>query len=613
MISRKHRRWLISRLVVLIPGLGLVLSHIFHFRDVARTGGLQLALDMTRKKLSRTLQRALKRRRRQVAERSLPPDLGSVQRKGCLISVVVPVHDTPPELLETCIQSVVRQAYENWELCICDDASARPETLAALEKWRGADPRIRIVRSDENLHISRASNLAAEQATGRYLAFLDHDDVLHQHALYEVAKADLAYPDIDLLYTDEDKIDPSGAHCDAYLKPDWSPEHLDSVMYVLHMLVIRKSLFWRLGGLRDEVTGAQDYDLALRASAVARRIHHVDKVLYHWRMIPGSAATAVDAKPYALERARRALADALAARGEHGRVVDGAYEGSFRIRRTIEGDPPVTLLILTNHGRRDVEGRGEVDLLANFVTSIRTRSSYRNYRILVVDNGNASEVARNLLHREGVRLESFDYQPPFNFPRKLNFALRFVDTELVILLNDDLEVITPDWIESLIEHAHRPAIGVVGAQLLYPDERIQHAGIVLGLIGAAGHVFHGMPSTSVGYNGYSHLVRNYSAVTGAVIATRMSILRELGGFDESLAVDYNDVDFCLRVRALGLRIVYTPFCKLYHFEGSTMQRTSQNPAEVGRFSERWRSLIERDPYFNAGLSRTDARVVPDVG
>lgn len=594
-----------------MSGLKRLRRLISHFFDIARTGGVRLALDMTRKKVSRKLQRSLKRQRRRVDDQSLPADLVSVQRKGCLISVVVPVHDTPPDLLEACIESVVRQAYENWELCICDDASARPETIAALEKWRGADPRIRIVRSDQNLHISRASNLAAEQATGRYLAFLDHDDLLHPRALYEVAKADLAHPDIDLLYTDEDKIDPSGAHCDEYLKPDWSPEHLDSVMYVLHLLVIRKSLFWRLGGLRDEVTGAQDYDLALRASALARRIHHVDKVLYHWRMIPGSAAASVDAKPYALARARRAVVDALAARGERGEVENGLFEGSFRVRRPLEGEPPVTLLVLTNHGRRDVEGRGDVDLLANFVASIRSRSSYRNYRILVVDNGNISEASRAFLAREGVRLESFDYRPPFNFPQKLNFALRFVETELVILLNDDLEVITPDWIESLLEHAQRPDIGAVGAQLLYPDGRIQHAGIVLGLNGAAGHVFHGMPAALVGYNGFSHLVRNYSAVTGAVLATRLSILRELKGFDESLAVDYNDVDFCLRVRSLGLRIVYTPFCRLYHFEGSTVKRKVQNPAEAGRFSERWRAVIERDPYFNTGLSRTDTLVVPE--
>lgn len=584
------------------------------FVEVARTGGFRLAFGMTRRKLARVLMRSLrllKAFRRRMADRSLPEDLGQVHEKGCLISVVVPVHDTPPEWLEACIQSVVRQVYENWELCICDDASSRPETLAVLERWRGADPRIRIVRSDQNLHISRASNLAAEQATGRYLAFLDHDDALHPRALYEVAKADIAHQDIDLLYTDEDKIDLAGKHRDAYFKPDWSPEHLESVMYILHLLVIRKGLFWRLGGLRDEVTGAQDYDLALRASAAARRIHHVDKVLYHWRMIPGSAAASADAKPYALARARRAVEDALASRGERGRVDDGAYPGSFRVRRAIEGEPPVTLLILTNHGRRHVEGRGDVDLLPNFIDSIRSRSTYRNYRVLVVDNGNASEATRVRLDRDGIRLVSFDLQPPFNFPRKLNFALDFVDTELVVLLNDDLEVISPDWIESLLEHAQRPAIGAVGAQLLYPDGRIQHAGIVLGLVGAAGHVFHGMPSAEIGYCGYSHLLRNYSAVTGAVLATRMSVLRELGGFDEALAVDYNDVDFCLRAGARGLRIVYTPFCKLYHFEGSTVKRTTQNPAEVDLFRKRWHALIERDPQFNIGLSRVDARVVPD--
>jgi GT2 family glycosyltransferase len=577
------------------------------FVDIARGAGLRVALSMAWRK-AKGLRRAFSRRN-YLSWLVDPGERGRVSAQGCRISVIVPVHDTPPDYLEECIQSVIAQTYENWELCICDDASAREDTRAALERYRGTDPRIRIVRSERNLHISRATNLAAEQASGKFLAFLDHDDRLHPLALYEVARADLAQGDIDLLYSDEDKLDASGAHRDTYLKPDWSPEHLDSVMYVLHMLVVRKSLFWALGGLRHEVAGAQDYDLALRASAKARRVHHIDKVLYHWRMMAGSAAAAVDAKPYALQAARRALVDSVAERGLQAEVEDGLLPGTFRVRRAIRGDPPVTLLILTNHGTRKIPGRGEVDLLGNFVTSILERSTYRNRRIVVADNGNAPGDARRRLEGCGAKLVSYALAGSFNFAKKLNFALRSVETEQVILLNDDLEVVTPDWIESLLEFTQEPDIGIAGAQLLYADGRIQHAGIVLGTNDSAAHIFHGMPGSSIGYNGYSHLIRNYSAVTGAVMATRMSLLAKVGGFDEQFAVDFNDVDFCLRVRALGLRVVYTPYCRLLHFEGSTQQRVAQDPAEVALFSQRWRAVIERDPCYNVNLPRDSVDLV----
>ena len=555
------------------------------------------------RKVRRVIAKSAYARYRSIRGSPLPRDLPQVQKLGCTISVIVPVHNTPPDILRECIQSVLEQDYVNWELCLCDDASSDPSTLAVVESFRGSDPRIRIVRSLENLHISQATNLAAEQATGRFLAFLDHDDRLHRLALYEIAKADLSVPDIDLLYTDEDKIDVNGSHCDSYLKPDWSPEHLDSVMYILHLLVVRKSLFWAIGGMRHELAGSQDYDLALRASSQARTILHIDRVLYHWRMIPGSSAAEIDAKPYALERARKALSDSLRARGVAASVEDGLFPGSFRVRRKIDGNPPVTLLVLTNHGHRDLPGRGSVDLLENFVCSIRSKSSYANHRIVVVDNHNASLKRRDWLKSQGVRLESHRYAPPFNFARKLNHALSFVESEQVVLLNDDLEVATTDWIESLLEFSQQPEIGVVGAQLLYPDGRIQHAGVVLGINGSAGHVFHGMPSALVGYNGYSHVVRNFSAVTGAVMATRMSIVRELGGFDEGFAIDFNDIDFCLRARRRGLRVVYTPYARLVHFEGSTEKRAAQNPSEVQRFTSVWANEIRRDPYYNVNLSR----------
>jgi len=578
------------------------------FVDIARGAGLRVALSMAWRKTA-----ALRRRfssKTYLQWRADPGEHGRVLAQGCRISVVVPVYNTAPRYLEACIQSVIAQSYPNWELCLCDDASTREDTREVLERYRGTDPRIRIVRADRNLHIARAANLAAEQASGRFLAFLDHDDLLHPMALYEIARADLAHPDIDLLYSDEDKVDEDGRHRYPYLKPDWSPEHLDSVMYLLHLLVVRKSLFWRLGGLRHEVSGAQDYDLALRAGAAARRVHHVDKVLYHWRMIPGSTSAEQDAKPYAPDAARVALEDSLRERGVRATVEPGIAPGTFRVRRALLAEPQVTLLILTDHRKRDVKGRGEVDLLKNFITSILDRSTYRNTVINVVDNGNADDSTRRWLAERGVQLDPYADSGPFNFARKANFSLGVVRSEHVVMLNDDLEVITPDWIESLLEHSQRPEIGVTGAQLLFPDGTLQHAGVVLGVNGSAAHVFHGMPASQVGYYGYSHLTRNYSAVTGAVMATRMSVVRRLGGFDEALAIDYNDIDFCLRAQALGLRIVYTPFCRLYHFEGSTQVRKTQDPREVALFLERWKSRIDRDPYYNANLTRNGTDFSP---
>ncbi|HUJ73862.1 MAG TPA: glycosyltransferase, partial [bacterium] len=480
----------------------------------------------------------------------------------------------------------------------------RQDTLDVLERCRSGDPRIKIVRAPENLHIAGASNLAARQATGEFLAFLDHDDVLHPHALREVALALQQFPETDLLYTDEDKINSDGnRHQDPFYKPDWSPEYLESVMYMLHMLTVRSALFRELGGFRTQVSGAQDYDLALRASRLARRVHHIPKILYHWRMIPGSAAAAIDAKPQAIRAARLALQDALSASGQPGHVEDGLLPATFRARWDIVGNPPVTLLILTNHVARSIPGRGRIHLLQHFIRSILDKSTYPNYRILVVDNGNAQRPIKRYLDRNGVRVVSYSYAGPFNYSRKFNFSTRYVETNHVICLNDDLEVITPEWIESLLEFSQKPEIGVAGARLLHAQGTVQHAGVVLGVNGSAAHLFHGLPGDQVGYYGYSHVIRNFSAVTGAVMATRMEIIQAVNGFDERMAIDLNDIDFCLRVQGLGKRIVYTPYAQLYHFEGASQERKAITEADVKVFRRRWQEVMDRDPFYNPNLPK----------
>ena len=527
------------------------------------------------------------------------------------ISVVVPVYETPPAILGECIMSVLAQRHAEWELCICDDCSSCPETLAVLQKYRGSDPRIRIVRAERNLGISGATNLAAEQATGGMLAFLDHDDLLHPEALAEIAHAVDQMPDIDLLYTDEDKIEPNGRRSEPYFKPDWSPEHLHSVMYMLHCLVVRKALFWELGGMRPKLSGAQDYDLALRASVAARRIHHIPRSLYHWRKIPNSAAASVDAKPGALVAAERALQDAVSHFDPPAVVSLGLLPGTYRVRRPIPAATRVTLVIPTRDAVVDVEGRGSVALLRNFVTSIVGRSTYRDYELLIVDNGDLSGETLQLIEAVGARRVSFEIRGSFNFARKANFALQHVRTEHFVLLNDDLEVIAHDWIEALLEFSQVPEVGVVGARLLYPDGRLQHAGMVCGVNGTVAHAFLGQPANAVGYNGFTHLIRDYSAVTGAVLASRRDVFARVGPFDERFAADFNDVDFCLRARRKGYRIVYTPFAKLYHFEGASLVRRVQDPKEAALFSELWADVIRRDPYYNPNLprDRTDFRAL----
>lgn len=468
-----------------------------------------------------------------------------------------------------------------------------------LGELKGIDPRIKIIRSDRNLHIARATNMAAEFATGQFIGFLDHDDTLEVNALECIVRAISTAPDeIDLIYSDEDKIEPDGSYSDPYLKPGWSPEHLRSVMYVLHFFVIRKRIFLELGGLRHEFSGAQDYDLALRATAVARRIYHIPRILYHWRKIPGSAAAEVDAKPQALLNAKLALENHVSSISPGATVTGGQLPGTFRVHWPTDKIDAVTLLIPTNAKTAEIEGRGSILLIQNFIRSIVEKSTFRNYRLLVVDNHNLPAEARSYIEDIGGEVASYRYEGRFNFSRKLNFSFSAVRTENVIILNDDLEVISPDWIEALLSFSAMEEIGAVGARLLYPNGKIQHAGMALTPDGSCAHVFHNLPKGQVGYYGYTHLIRNYSAVTGAVLATRMSLIRRLGGFREQFATDFNDVDFCLRLRSLGYRIVYTPYAELYHFEGSTLKRSAADPLEREFFLSQWREMAENDPYFS---------------
>jgi len=521
------------------------------------------------------------------------------------ISVIVPVYNIASELLRACVDSVRNQSYPFWELCLCDDASTNPETIALLDELRGTDQRIKIRRLSQNGGISVATNAAVEMATGSYIAFLDNDDTIEPRALMSYARAIAENPDCEMLYCDEDKIDPEGRHVEPYFKPDWSPEHLESCMYVLHMLAVRKSTFLDLGGYRPEYTGAQDYDLALRIARSGGQIVHIPELLYHWRIIPGSAAAQVDAKPQALINAKCALSDYAEARfGPDARVEDGMLPGLFRITRGAMVRPPVTLVMTTNNTTKEVSERGIINLPTHFLKSIVDLTDYDNFRVLMASNGVLADECRDLLASiDGREIIYRGDNVQFNFADKANFAMLSADTELIVLLNDDMEVRNAGWLSALVDQIVKEDVGAVGAHLSYPSGRVQHVGMVMGVNETTAHVYHGHPGDVVGYNGYAAIIRNYSAVTGACMATRRSLYELVGGFDTAFATDFNDTDYCLKLGRMGYRTVYTPFAQLYHFESQTSVRSGQKPEEKALFLSRWREIIEKDPYFNPNLRR----------
>ena len=518
-----------------------------------------------------------------------------------LISIVVPTFNIAPEYLVECIDSVINQTYNDWELILCDDCSTSKETLDCLETYRGTDPRIIITKTEFNSGIAGATNRAIEFSSAPFISFLDNDDTIAVNAIQEIVNVINLNNEVDYIYTDEDKIDENGDYCDTYFKPDWSPEHLKSCMYLLHFVTIRKSLLCKLGMLRPEFDGAQDYDLALRATSQARKIIHIPKILYHWRKIEGSASAEVDAKPKALTNAKRALENITDTTVEHS-----SLPGIFRVRNIVPEGTKVALTILTNDGERHLEGRGVVKLLPNLVESIVEKTSYEDYEIIIAHDGLLSNESKERIDALKANISYRSYErgeKSFNFAHKFNSIWPSIDSEIIVLMNDDMEVISTDWIEALLEPAQDPKVAVVGGRLLHADRTIQHVGVVLGVNQGAAHIYHCSPEQTIGYNGFTHCIRNYSAVTGACMLIKKNMLRELGGFDESFATDYNDIDFCLKITKAGFRVVYTPYCELFHFECSSIKRTVSCPEGTKLFNQRWHHLIANDPYYNPNLPR----------
>jgi GT2 family glycosyltransferase len=532
------------------------------------------------------------------------PDLEWMRAEGerlpyqPIISLVVPVDNTPEDWLRMMADSVMAQTYGRWELCLAEGTSTAPHVRPFLDRLAERDPRVKVSRLNENPGTAGRSNAALALATGEFIGLLDPGDVLTPSALFEVVRALSAAPDTDLIYSDEDRVDETGeGRWDPFFKPDWSPDLLLSANYVGHFSLYRRALVQAIGGFRPAFEGSQDYDLVLRFTERTDRIVHLPSVLYSRRMIPGFSGGRKMAERHAVESARRAVADALRRRGVAGHVEPGCRPGRWRVRYELRGRPAVTLVIPSG---------GKMNFLQACLESVLERSTYSNLHLLVIDNSDGTAVA-DLCHDLRRRDSRVMYQRhrihPFNYSVQNNFALTLVDTPYVVLLNDDVTVITPDWVESMLEHAQRPEVGVVGAKLLFPDRTLQHAGVILGPYETCSHAFRFFPEDDPGHHDLPHLIRNCSAVTFACAMMRHSVYDEVGGLDEqNLAVAYNDVDMCLRIRERGYRVVYTPHAVLCHHESVTKD-VSFNPGEVDYLRRRWGALVRHDPFYNPNLTR----------
>jgi GT2 family glycosyltransferase len=510
------------------------------------------------------------------------------------ISIITPVFNTPVKWLEECVESVLAQIYEKWELILIDDDSSDPELLKFLPALAARDSRIVLTKVDTRGGISAASNRGLQIAQGDWLGFLDHDDLLEPDAVFQHIKWLQDHRDSDLIYSDEDKLTEQGLDSPIF-KPDWSPDFFLACNYVCHFTVIRREVVGAVGGFRPEFDGAQDYDLFLRIVERTTRIDHIPRVLYHWRRSLTSTADNIRRKPGSLETGRLALEAHLERQNVRGHVTVDWRTHAYWIRRELVETKKISIIIPV---------RDRVDLLARCLGSLTKETSYAPYEIIIVDNDSQTEEARAYL--SGLKHRVLHYSGPFNFSAINNFAVEQTDSPWLLFLNNDTEVIDGDWLTIMAEHVQRPEVGAVGPRLLYPDDTVQHGGIVVGVGGIAEHAFRGFPAEAPGVCRQLQVTRNYSAVTGACLLTRREIFNKVRGFDEErLPVTFSDVDLCLKIRRAGYLIVYTPFAKLYHHESGTRRRTVE-PLETGVMRERWPEILEYDPYYNPNLSREQA-------
>jgi glycosyltransferase involved in cell wall biosynthesis len=520
-----------------------------------------------------------------------------------LISILLPVYNSNLKWLRRAISSVKTQLYSRWELCIVDDASTERKVWPFLQKCARRDRRIKVMRRTENGHISAASNDALRLASGDFVALLDHDDELAGTALYFVALALNKNPDLQLLYSDEDKLDAQNRRFEPYFKTDWNPELFLAQNFISHLSVYRTDLVRKVGGFRIGLEGSQDYDLALRCIEQIRpeQIEHLPWVLYHWRAADQSTASCTAAKPYAHEAARRAVQEHLDRRGIAGTVVSslGVYlQAKYALPRK---RPMVSIVIPT---------RDQLSSFQKCIDSIFHKTDYQNYEVIVIDNESNDyetvEFLAALRKRDGVCVERVEGE--FNYSRLNNRGVELSRGSLIALLNNDVEVINDGWLSEMVSRAMQPEVAMVGARLWYPNGTIQHGGVILGAGGIAGHAHAGLQRGDPGYFARAHLAQNLSAVTAACALVKREVYLQVGGFDENLAVTFNDIDFCLRLREAGYSIVWTPYAELIHYESASRGFDDSAPkqtrflAEIDYMQSKWNHILQRDPFYNPNLS-----------
>jgi GT2 family glycosyltransferase len=526
--------------------------------------------------------------------------------KKPLISVLIPVYNVEVKWLVACIESVVNQAYDNWELCICDDASTNPDIRKTLTSFAEKDSRIKVVYRETNGHISAATNDALEIAAGDFIALLDNDDLLAPNALLEVAKLIQKHPEAALIYSDEDKINQNGERFEPAFKPQWSPDLLMGTNYISHLGVYRKDLVNQIGGFRTGFEGAQDYDLVLRFSEIVKeeQIFHIPKVLYHWRTLPGSTALSASQKEYADETGLKVLRETLKRRNLPGTVTKGKASGFYNIRYDVQTKDLVSIIIPTRDGYED---------LKTCIDSIIEKTDYPNYEIIVADNDSQDpkmdELYQSYQKQLGARFIVDEIDIPFNYSRINNIAAEKAKGKYLLFLNNDTQVISSEWMTRMVSYAQFERVGCVGAKLHYPDGTIQHAGVVMGLGNVAGHGHHYFPDGDLGYYGRLYLDVDYLAVTAACVLVKKVDFEAVGGFDEAFVVAFNDVDLCMKIYELGRYNVWTHNAELYHFE-SKSRGYENTPEKMQRFEgekkllqQKWQKYIDNDPFYSPNLTR----------
>ncbi|MDD2224797.1 MAG: glycosyltransferase family 2 protein [Candidatus Shapirobacteria bacterium] len=517
------------------------------------------------------------------------------------ISIITPVYNPPTEYLKLCIDSVLKQTYQNWEFCLADDNSTDPEIKKIINAYAKKDSRIKIIFRPKNGHISEASNSALKIATGEYISLLDNDDEIAPQALFKIIQLLNQSPEADLIYSDEDKLEINGQFTDPSFKPNWSPDLFLSTNYLCHLTTIRKSLVDAVNGFTKGLEGAQDYDLILKIIEKTKNIFHISDILYHWRKIPGSTAAIYSTKSYAYQASVKSLEDHLKRTKTKGFITNGLQEGTFRV--VYQTNKPLISIIIPT--------KDKIKYLKKCVESIIKKSTYKKYEIIIVDTNSTDQKTFNYYQKlkNNPKIKILSWNQKFNFSDVNNYATKNCQGEYLIFLNNDTEVITPDWIESMLQLAQNKNIGAVGCKLLYQNKNIQHAGVILGLGGIANHNFYRMPdeiSQPFPMLNSKDVIRNFSAVTGACLMINKNKFLSVSGFDSKLKIAYNDIDLCLKLNQKGYRTVYTPFAKLYHHESISISKNrdeNQFQKEQTIMTKRWENIITNDPFYNLNLKK----------